>query len=131
MKMVQVTNLTHSVVEPILAIYCDTFLCKLRGYICRQPLQLNQGLMLVSSRESRIDSAIHMIGVPTDLTIVWIDHDITVVDVQLARRNHLAYFPASPAQYVLELHPERMRDFFLKDQLRCTEIVNDQLDKNG
>ena len=65
-----------------------------------------------------------MIGVLSDLTIVWINHDLTVVDVQLAHKNQLASFPATPAQYVLELHPERMRDFHIKDQLRFDEIID-------
>jgi uncharacterized membrane protein (UPF0127 family) len=124
MKSIHVTNLTHSTGGMIQAMYCESFFCKLRGLIFRSPLQPNQGLLLVSSRESRLDVAIHMIGVSSDLTIVWINHDLTVVDVQLAHKNQLASFPAAPAQYALELHPERMRDYHKKDQLRFDEIID-------
>jgi uncharacterized membrane protein (UPF0127 family) len=122
MKMIEITNLTRTAVGTIEAIYCNTFLSKLRGLIFKPVLRSNQGLLLVSSKESRIDSAIHMIGVLSDLTVVWIDHELKVVDVRLAYKNRLVYFPALPAQYVLELAPERLQDFQIKDQLQFGEM---------
>ena len=62
--------------------------------------------MLVSSRESRVDASIHMLFVPFDLAVFWIDGALQVVDKVLARAWHPAYLAGRPARYVLELHPD-------------------------
>lgn len=58
-----------------------------------------------------------MLGVFTDLTIVWINSDGEVVDVKLAKRWRLAYLPERPARYVLELSPDHLGDFIVGDQV--------------
>lgn len=67
--------------------------------------------------EDRINAAIHMFFMNFDLTVVWLDRNLRVVDVQYARRWRPAYTPAKPARYVLELHPDRLNDFQTGDQL--------------
>ena len=69
------------------------------------------GLLLRHEKESRLDTAIHMLGVFIDLSIIWIDSKHQVVDVQLARRWCPFYIPARPAQYVLEISAPRIADF--------------------
>lgn len=73
--------------------------------------------MLVQSRDSRLDSAIHMFGVWTDLAVVWINDAMKVVDVRLARRWRPLYVPVQAARFVLESAPERLHDFEIGDEV--------------
>jgi uncharacterized membrane protein (UPF0127 family) len=95
--------------------YCDTFLTQLRGFTFRPRLSRDEGLLLVGTRDSRFDSSIHMLFVSFDLTVVWINSDMQVVDKVLAKSWRLAYFSKEPARYVLEIHPDRWEDYKIGD----------------
>ena len=99
-------------IEGVLRIkYCDTFLTQLRGLTFRSHLERDEGLLLVGKRDSRLDSSIHMLFVPFDLSVIWINSDMQVVDKVLARSWRPAYFSKHPAKYALEIHPDRWGDF--------------------
>ena len=117
MLKVTVKNLTTPDISPLVVDFCDTFYCRLRGLTFRSSLAHNEGLLLVQSRESRVDTAIHMIGVFIDLAVVWINDAGEVVDVRLARRWRPIYFPKRPAKYVLEMAPNRLEDFHVGDKV--------------
>ena len=85
------------------------------GLTFRSDLPRDEGLLLVGKRDSRLDSSIHMFFVPFDLSVVWINSAMQVVDKVLARSWRPAYFSKKPARYVLELHPERWGDFEIGD----------------
>lgn len=103
-------------VEGILRIkYCDTFLTQLRGMTFRSALARNEGLLLVGAHDSRLESSIHMLFVPFDLSVVWINSAMQVVDKVLARSWRPAYFSKQAARYVLEIHPERWGEFEIGD----------------
>ena len=121
MQQVIIHNLSRPSVRPSMARYCASFLCRLRGLTFRRILPPDQGLLLVQGRESRLDSAIHMLFVWIDLTVVWINAANEVVDVRLARRWRLAYLPARPAVYVLELAAERLEDFKVGERVQIEE----------
>lgn len=70
---------------------------------------------MVGKRDSRLESSIHMLFVPFDLSVVWINADLQVVDKVLAKSWRPAYFSRQPAKYVLEIHPERWADFEVGD----------------
>jgi uncharacterized membrane protein (UPF0127 family) len=91
--------------------YCDTFLTQLRGLTFHPRLDPNEGLLLVGTRDSRLDSSIHMLFVAFDLTVIWINSEMKVVDKLIAKSWRPAYFSKQPAKYVLEIHPERWGDF--------------------
>lgn len=95
--------------------YCDSFLTQLRGLTFRSSLSQDEGLVLVGSRDSRVDSSIHMLFVPFDLCVVWINSDMKIVDKILARPWRPAYFPKRPAKYALEVHPDRWDEFQIGD----------------
>ena len=95
--------------------YCDTFLKQLRGFTFHSRLAPDAGLILVGNRDSRLDSSIHMLFVSFDLTVVWINSDMKVVDKVLARSWMPAYFSKRPAKYVLEIHPARWDEFAIGD----------------
>jgi len=87
----------------------------------RRSLASNEGLLLVQKRENRSESAIHMLFMFINLTVVWLNASHQVVDVKFARRWRLIYAPQSPAKYVLELPSERFDEFQVGDQLQFDE----------
>ena len=121
MKHVTVHNLTHPTPQPLVARYCNSFLCRLRGLTFRRRLPENWGLLLVQGRNSRVDSSIHMLAMWIDLAVVWITNDGEVVDVRLARRWRPAYFPRRPARYVLEMAVTHLEDFHIGEKVRFEE----------
>lgn len=86
--------------------WCDSFASKLRGFTFRQAIAKDEGLVLVENRESRSGTAVHMLFVPFELAIIWLDTNGQIVDTTLAKPWRLAYVPAKAAQYVLETHPQ-------------------------
>jgi uncharacterized membrane protein (UPF0127 family) len=98
--------------------YCDTFLTQLRGLTFRPRLALDEGLLLVGTRDSRLDSSIHMLFVSFDLTVIWINSEMQVVDKIIAKSWQPAYFSKQPARYVLEIHPERWGDYEIGDTVQ-------------
>jgi len=98
--------------------YCDTFLTQLRGLTFRPRLALDEGLLLVGKRDSRLDSSIHMLFVVFDLSVIWINSDMKIVDKVIAKSWRPAYFSKRPARYVLEIHPDRWGDYEIDDPVQ-------------
>lgn len=96
---------------------CATFLCRLRGLTLRRRLGEDEGLLLVGSRESRADAAIHMFFVFFPIAAVWLDRNGQVVDARLARPFHPFYAPRAPARDVLEGPPELLERVRIGDRL--------------
>ena len=80
-------------------------------------LSADKGLLLVEARESRFDTAIHMLFVFMDLAVIWINSEQVVVDTILARSWRPVYAPRQPARYILEIHPERLNEFKIGDAI--------------
>jgi uncharacterized membrane protein (UPF0127 family) len=117
-----VRNLNKPDLSPARVKYCDSFLCRLRGLMFRKRLEPDDGLLLVQGkRDSRIDTSIHMLFVPFDLTVVWINTDMTVVDKIIAKAWRPAYAPARPACFILEIHPERWDDYQIGDKVEIQD----------
>ena len=126
MRQVIVHNRSRPLDHLIRVVYCDAFLCQLRGLTFRHRLKSDEGLLLVQDRDSRLQAAIHMLGVWFDLAVVWINADQLIVDVCLARSWRLMYVPKRPARYVLELHAERLHDFRVGDEVFFEEVSKDR-----
>lgn len=126
MQHIIIRNLDRVQSSPITARYCKSFLCRLRGLTFQKGLPIDRGLLLVQSRESRVDSSIHMLGVSMELAIVWINDKQIVVDTRLARPWRLGYMPDKPARYVLEMAPERLADFNIGDTVAFEETDNEE-----
>jgi uncharacterized membrane protein (UPF0127 family) len=109
-------------INPIHTLYCDTFLCRLRGLMFRNEIAEDEGLLLVQKNNSRTDSSIHMLFVGMDLGVVWLDANFSVVDMVIAKSWKPAYFPTHPAKYTLEIHPDRIPEFKLGDKVSFYEI---------
>ncbi|HSK67020.1 MAG TPA: DUF192 domain-containing protein [Anaerolineales bacterium] len=114
-KIITVENKNRTITGPLRIKYCDTFLTQLRGFTFRSGISLDEGLLLVGKRDSRLDSSIHMLFVPFNLSVIWINSALQVVDKVLAKSWRPAYFSQQPARYVLEIHPERWGDFEIGD----------------
>jgi uncharacterized membrane protein (UPF0127 family) len=114
-KMIAIKNNNRKIEGDLRIKYCDTFVTQLRGLTFRARLPQDEGLLLVGKRDSRLDSSIHMLFVSFDLSVVWINSAMQVVDKVLAKSWRPAYFSKKPATYVLEIHPERWGDFEIGD----------------
>lgn len=121
-RMIYVRNLDTHPQTPLQIKYCDSFLCRLRGLTFRRELAPTEGLLLVQKRDSRIDTAIHMLAVSFDLAVIWIDSSMMVVDKILAKSWRLAYTPKKAAQYILEIHPDRLDEFEIGNKVQFEDI---------
>ena len=74
-------------------------------------------MLLVEAHDSRIDTSIHMFFVFMDLAVIWINSENVVVDSVLARAWHPVYLPRQAARYTLEIHPDRLGEFKVGDQV--------------
>ena len=119
-KFISIENKNRSIGGNLSIKLCDTFLTQLRGLTFRTHLARDEGLILAGKRDSRLDSSIHMLFVSFDLTVVWINSDMKVVDKVLAKSWRPAYFPKAPAKYVLEIHPDRWENFEIGDVVQFT-----------
>ena len=121
-RMIHIRNLDIPSQTPLQIKYCDSFLCRLRGLTFRSELSQTEGLLLVQKQDSRIDTSIHMLGVSFDLAVIWINSSMQVVDKVLAKSWHLAYAPKKSAQYILEIHPDRLGDFEIGNKVKFEDI---------
>ncbi len=97
---------------PLSLRVCRTFASRLRGFLFSPPPSLDQGLLFCYPRASRLDTGIHMLGVPFPLGVIWLDERQTVIDKRIARPWQIALIPKQAASYVIECHPQRLNDFF-------------------
>lgn len=116
-KFITVENKTRPVGNLPRIKFCDTFLTQLRGFTFRSRLTPEEGLLLVGSRDSHLDSSIHMLFVPFDLAVFWISSEMKVVDKVIAKSWRPAYFSKQAARYVLEIHPDRWGDYEIGDMV--------------
>ncbi|MGD8458546.1 MAG: DUF192 domain-containing protein [Anaerolineales bacterium] len=124
MKNVIVVNKTHSLESALQASYCFSFFCRLKGLTFRWHIPKDWGLLLVQSKDSRIDTAIHMFGVFIDLGIIWINTAGEVVDKCLAKRWLTIKSPKQPARYILEIVPDRLHEFNIGDKIYFEESTS-------
>jgi uncharacterized membrane protein (UPF0127 family) len=115
-------NLNKEIQDPPHVGYCDSFLCRLRGLMFRSHLELNEGLLLVEKRDSRLDTSIHMFFVSFDLAVFWINSEMTVVDKVIAKSWRPAYFSKADAKYTLEIHPDRFGDYEIGDKVEFKNL---------
>ena len=114
---VTVINLTRSLGKPLRVKNCESFFCRLRGLMFQNSIEIGAGLLMIQGSESLANASIHMFFVGMDLGVVWLDSSRTIVDKQLAKSWQPFYKPAAPAQYILEIHPDRLSEFELGDIL--------------
>ena len=100
---------------------CDTFFSRFRGLMFTREIAQDGGIMIVESSESKVNTSIHMMFMRYDITVLWLDKNMVVVDKALAKKWAPFYGPKEPAQYILEIHPSRFDDFEIGDQLEVVD----------
>jgi len=121
-QSISIINKTQNTPAPFRLKYCDDFLNRLRGFTFRNAIGLQEGLVLVEKRDSKLDTTIHMLFVWTDLAVFWVDSSMVVVDKVFAKSWRPYYASKFPARYVIELNPSHLSVFQIGDKL---EFVND------
>jgi len=91
------------------ARWCDTFASKTRGFTFRRELAAGEGLVLVDSADSRLNSGITMLFCFLDLGVLWVNGAGQIVDTIIAKPWRPSYLPQAPARYVIEAEPEIVR----------------------
>ena len=107
------------------ARWCNTFVCKLRGFTLRRELKPGEGLVLVEKHQSRVSTAITMLFVFFDLGVLWVNDHGRVVDTALARPWRLSYTPRAPALYAVEGHPNIIEKIKIGDHVRFIELTGE------
>lgn len=80
------------------------------------------GILLDEHSDSIMNTSIHMLFMNFDIAAVWIDSNRQVVDIKLAKKWKLAYFPVAPARFVLEISASRLGDFSVGDKLEFADV---------
>jgi len=115
-RWVEVQNCSQDGQQIIRARLCQSYLCRLRGLTFHWSLPDGMGLLLVNSKESRSEAAIHMWAVFFPLGVVWLDSSLRVVDCRLAQPWRV-YYPTLPARYTLEGPPSILDAVAVGDKL--------------
>ena len=116
-----VRNLSRALTAPLEVEYCERFWCRLRGLAWRRTIDEGEGLVLVQPYESRLGSAIHMLGMRFDLAIIWLDASLKVVDAQPAKRWRSFLMPRQAARFVIECSLSRLSEFAIGEQIAFEE----------
>jgi uncharacterized membrane protein (UPF0127 family) len=117
MKIIGIENKNQPLPAPLQAFFCDSLLCRLRGLMFQLSLPQDKGLLLIEARDGRLGTSIHMLFVFMDLAVIWINSKNKVVDSILACSWRPAYVPHKAARYILEIHPSRINEFKIGDQI--------------
>ncbi len=121
-RWLKVRNETRNIVLPIRARWCASFFCQLRGLMFRRRLPPDEALLLAGRRESRLETAIHMLFVFFPLAVFWLDREGRVVDRTLARPFRPFYISRWPARDVLEGSPDLLEMVAVGDTLSWEPI---------
>ena len=97
--------------------YCDTFFSKLKGLMFSRELKPDNGIIIVEKNESRMNTAIHMMFMNYDITALWLDKNMVIIDKVLAKRWVPYYTSKKPAQFVVELHKSKFSEYSIGDEL--------------
>lgn len=124
MQRIIIRNQTNPLKSPLRVQFCRSFVERLRGLMFQPALAADSGALIDQQRDSRVDAAIHMFFVGFDLAAVWLDSNLRVVDLQLAKSWRPFYIPSRPARYILEIHPKRMEEFHIGDTIRFEQAAS-------
>ena len=116
-QRLHIQNVTRPLTQPLTVARCEDFRCRFLGLMGRGTLAYDDGLLFRWPREGRVDTAIHMLFMRFPIAVIWLNAAGRVVDARLARPWIDFLVPSAPAQYVLELHADRLAEFRLGDQI--------------
>lgn len=83
-----------------------------------------QGLFFIEKDASRISTAIHTLFMNFDITTIWLDPSLKVIDLTIAKKWRLGYFPKVPAKYIIETHTSHIFEYKNGDQIEIRKSDN-------
>ena len=122
MSKISLENLTHPLNASLSLDECNNFISQFRGLMFRKLLPESEGLYFPGTHDSKVDTSIHMFFMNFDIAVIWLDAKLQVDDVQKAMRWPPLYFPRVAARHFLEIHPARITEFHIGDQLVLEKV---------
>lgn len=117
-EYISVANLTHPECPSLHVQICDDFSSRLAGLMFRKSLPRQEAIALCYSRESKLDTSIHMFFMNFDIAVFWLDNQHKIVDKILAKKWKPFYASTRPSSIVIEAHPDRLNDYQINDLLQ-------------
>ena len=117
MPKIPIQNLTRPLDNPLSVRQCAGFFQRFVGLMFHPPLKPDDGILLIGRDESQMDASIHMLFMRMDITVVWMNRALEVVDVKIAKKWRPMYAPSKPAIYTLEISSDRLSEFSIGDRL--------------
>lgn len=105
------------------ARWCDSFTSKARGFTFRRRLEPGEGLVLVESSDSRVNSGITMLFCFIDLGVIWVNTNGVVVDTIVAKPWRPSYLPQAPARYAIEADPGILQNVKIGDHVEFADLA--------
>lgn len=105
------------------ARWCDNFTSKARGFTFRRRLAPGEGLVLVESNDSRVNSGITMLFCFIDLGVIWVDTNGVVIDTVVAKPWRPSYLPQAPARYAIEADPGIIQHVEIGDHVEFVDLA--------
>lgn len=99
------------------AHWCQSWLCKLRGFQFHRRLAPGEALILVEKKETIASSSIHMFFVFFPIAAIWVNDQGRVTSAQLAKPWRPFYASPEPARYVLEAEPSLLEKVSVGDEI--------------
>jgi len=84
-------------------------------------LKHDSGVILVEKKESRVNTSIHMMFMNYDITVLWLDKHMVIVDKILAKKWAPIYISKKPAQYIIELHHSKLTEYMIGEKLELID----------
>jgi len=116
MKWRRIVKSDGSILVPR-AQWADGLMGHFVGLMFRPRLPVDEAIVLAYSRESQVETAIHMFFMFFPIAALFLDRDGVVVHKVLARPWRPFYASPRPAQYVVEAHPAVLECVAIGDRL--------------
>jgi uncharacterized membrane protein (UPF0127 family) len=120
MREKKYVKIVHRKTQDVLidsARWCESRFCRLRGLQFRQSPKPGEGLLLVMSKDSVVETSIHMFFVFFPIAAVWINSQGQITHAQLAKPWRPYYASPRPARYVLETTPDFLEKVTVGDEV--------------
>jgi uncharacterized membrane protein (UPF0127 family) len=120
MSQTRYVKVVHRKTKEVLidsARWCESRFCRLRGLQFSKALRAGEGLLLVMSKDSVVETSIHMFFVFFPIAAVWINSQGKITHTQLAKPWHPYYASPTPARYVLETSLDFLNKVTIGDEV--------------
>ena len=106
------------------AKYCASFYCSFRGLMFSGSPNDVESIIFERPLESRLLAAMHTMGMRYSIGIVWLDRELSVVEMRVAPPRRIACVPYRAAKYVIETAPESLSRVAIGDRFAFDEVIN-------